>query len=52
MMWFVLLLYFIIENNYYGWNFAPKSDGEVIADGVVVLLLFLCVLNDNYKRKD
>jgi len=30
--------YFISENNYYGWNATPKSDSELIADGIVLLL--------------
>lgn len=31
--------FYILENRYFGWNKLPQSQAEVIADGIVVILL-------------
>lgn len=33
--------FFVEQNNYFGWNWKPKSDAELIADGITVLLFTL-----------
>lgn len=38
------IVFFITENQYFGWNGSPKSDAELIADGIVVLLFALAFL--------
>jgi len=38
---FVALVFFVSMNAYFGWNALPKSDAEVIADGIVFLMLCL-----------
>ena len=32
------------ENAYFGWNMFPKSDAELIADGLVFLLFALAIV--------
>lgn len=44
-MRFVLaFLFWIHENNYFGWNASPQSPEECLADGIVFLLLALACL--------
>jgi hypothetical protein len=31
-------VFWFIETWHYGWNFAPQSDGEVVCDGIVLLI--------------
>lgn len=38
MTWIIFILWFILYNQYFGWNFFPKSDAELICDGVSLLL--------------
>lgn len=38
-MW--ALSFFVEQNNYFGWNYRPKSDAELIADGITILLFAL-----------
>lgn len=33
--------YFYCENQYFGWNYLPHSDAEMIADGIGLLILAL-----------
>jgi hypothetical protein len=37
------VMFFVHQNMYYGWNEFPKSEGELIADGVTFLLFALSV---------
>jgi len=39
--WLLPLGFYIHQNNYFGWNLLPKSDAELIADGIVYLLIVL-----------
>ena len=39
---FAVAIYFwLIENKYFGWNFAPESPAEVICDGIVLAIVAL-----------
>ncbi len=42
--WIVVVEFFIKQNKYFGWNVNPQSDAELIADGIVLLLISLAVL--------
>lgn len=35
------VLFWIVETNYFGWNFTPQSSEEVICDGIVLLIAAL-----------
>jgi hypothetical protein len=42
--WPVILmgqLFWLAETAYFGWNFAPKSDAEIVCDGLAILILAL-----------
>lgn len=39
-------MYYVLENNYFGWNRYPQSPEECIADGFIFLLLAL-----SYQRR-
>jgi hypothetical protein len=40
--WYIVpVTFFIEQNNYYGWNHAPKSDSELLVDGITLLILVL-----------
>lgn len=30
--------FFLLENSYFGWNFRPMSDAEIICDGLTLLI--------------
>lgn len=34
----------IIETGYFGWNFTPQSDAEMICDGIAVLIMALSLV--------
>jgi hypothetical protein len=43
--WYIVpLTYFINQNSYFGWNRLPKSDAELIADGITLLLIVLVAI--------
>lgn len=44
--WILVLatIYWFIETEYFGWNIAPQSPHEVIADGIVVLLCAMSMM--------
>lgn len=42
---FILAAFFgLFETAYFGWNFAPQSDAEMICDGITFLLFALAYL--------
>ena len=36
---FCALPFFFLQNQYFGWNSWPKSDAELMADGITILLI-------------
>jgi len=38
------LFYAVFETAHFGWNLAPKSDAEMICDGIAVLVYALAYL--------
>lgn len=40
----ISVAYFWLTNDYFGWNFDPKSPEEVIADGIGFLILALAFI--------
>ena len=40
---FVAVVFWVHANQYFGWNWSPKSAEEVLADGIVMLLLALSI---------
>lgn len=42
--WIVALEYFLKQNHYFGWNPHPRSDAEVLADGMTLILVALALL--------
>lgn len=40
---FIAAVFWVSQNRYYGWHWMPQSDGELIADGIVMLLLALAI---------
>jgi hypothetical protein len=47
-IFFFAVLFWIAENNYFGWNLLPKSDAELIADGIVMIILAIaCIEKDS-----
>lgn len=44
-------IWFYHQNHYFGWNRAPKSDAELICDGLVFLLLALAVRPSNGRAE-
>lgn len=35
------VFYFVVSNNYFGWNGSPKSDSKLIVDGLVLVLVLM-----------
>lgn len=42
-LWVIAIAFFVEQNAYFGWNTFPKSDAELIADGIGFLLTALAV---------
>lgn len=38
------LSFYVMQNNYFGWNSKPQSDVELIVDGITILLISLIFL--------
>jgi len=44
---FLLGFWFIVQNNYFGWNSFPESDTELLADGIFFIILGMFFLAPN-----
>lgn len=42
--WTPAVVFYVLQNNYFGWNSTPRSDAEVIADGILLVLVSLAVI--------
>lgn len=42
-IFFLAAAFWVHQNAYFGWNALPKSDAELIADGITILLFALAV---------
>ncbi len=40
---FAALIFWFMENRYFGWNMMPKSEAELICDGLVLLMFCIGV---------
>jgi len=43
-LWFIAIMFAIEQNIYFGWNAVPRSDAELIADGITMVLFALAAL--------
>ncbi len=37
--------FFIAQNFYFGWNATPKSDAELVADGITAILISMWLMS-------
>lgn len=44
LLWVCPLTYWWLQNTYFGWNARPQSEGEVIADGITILLIAVAAM--------
>lgn len=47
--WVVLLwaiAFFILQNQYFGWNALPQSNAELLADGITAILFAMAFMKD------
>lgn len=49
-VFFLSLIFGWMETAYFGWNFTPQSDAELICDGITLLLFALSFVAK--RRKD
>jgi hypothetical protein len=44
-LWIFLmgLVFWWMQNDYFGWNWKPKSEAELVCDGIVILVWALAV---------
>ena len=38
-IFFVAVVFGLVETSYFGWNFFPSTDAELVCDGIFLLLL-------------
>ncbi len=43
MSWVALIVYGLVYNQYFGWNWSPKSEAEVICDGIFAVAFIMTV---------
>jgi hypothetical protein len=36
--------FFVMENIYFGWNRSPNSDAELLADGMVLMMMIFAIM--------
>ena len=41
---FFAACFWLLETAYFGWNLSPKSDAEVVCDGMVMILAAMAYL--------
>lgn len=46
MLWMIAIIFGVASNAWFGWNWTPKSDAEVICDGIVLLLVAVAYAAD------
>lgn len=44
-MWIIAVLWFVTENQFFGWNLTPQSANELLADGIAYILISLAVMS-------
>lgn len=44
-MWIIAVLWFVVENQFFGWNALPQSANELLADGIGYILVSLAVMS-------
>ena len=42
-IFFLAVIFALAENSYFGWNWKPGSEAELICDGIVLLLCALAI---------
>jgi len=42
-LWLICIAFFIESNAHFGWNWMPKSDAELVCDGITLLLAAIAV---------
>jgi hypothetical protein len=40
----IATMFAVVENAYFGWNLTPKSDAELICDGIAMVMYALAFL--------
>ena len=45
--WLIVLWAYLLENSYFGWNLGPKSDAEMIADLIILIMVILSIREKN-----
>lgn len=48
-LWLSAIVFFMNQNNYFGWNMLPHSDAELIADGITLILSSMAMLASTNK---
>lgn len=43
LLYFIAIWFWMTETQYFGWNLMPKSDAEVICDGIALVLLAIAI---------
>lgn len=47
----IAIIYTLLECRHFGWHFFPRSDFEVVCDGIAWLMLAIAALTDVIERK-
>lgn len=42
--WTTAASFFFLQNQYFGWNAWPKSDAELICDGITMVIIALACI--------
>ena len=41
----IALTFAVAQNSYFGWNWTPKSDAELVCDGINLMLWAMAILS-------
>lgn len=50
-VWFTVTTFYIEQNQYFGWNWAPQSAAELMANGFTLVLLLLGIIYEEIRSK-
>ena len=49
-VFFFGLFYGFVETAYFGWNWSPQSDAEIICDGIAMLIMAMAFLTPTHRQ--
>lgn len=43
LLWLFVVAWYVVQNSYFGWNWRPQSDAELVSDGIGFVLVAIAI---------